>query len=292
MLKNAWINLSFTTKLNILVAVLLLFSLTTGVAYHVLVNRTRDFAAAQASALMLEDYRAKLKDLVDAMSMTLSAAIRGIPDEQEHHRIFTTLIKDSRFFPDHSGYYFIYKAGGTVFVLPTLTDLEGQNIIDRKDQKGNFFIRQLDQISQAGGGYVNYWFNKPGQGVLPKLSYARMIPGTNYWIGTGVYIDDVQQRELGIINQIHKTTRSYLTKLYFALGNSLVVIVVPLIIILVLSITRPLRQLTLVADNFSQGQLNLKVPGLDRNDEIGNLAKALDRLGISVRKAIERLKAR
>ncbi len=291
MLKRLWVNLSFSIKLNILVAILVLFCVATGVAYQVLINQTRDMAVQQASEIMLEDYRTKLKDLVDAMSVTLAASIEGVAEEGRHHQIFTHLIRDSRFFPDRSGYFFIYKRGGTVFVLPTLPDLEGQNIIDKKDQKGNFFIRQLDQASQAGGGYVNYWFNKPGRGTLPKLSYARMIPGTNYWVGTGVYIDDVEKREQGILDKIHDTTKAFLFKLYLALGNSFLVIIVPLVVMVILSITRPLKQLTLVADRYSQGQLDLKVPGQDRNDEIGNLAKALSRLGVSVDKAMARLKS-
>ena len=291
MLKQSWVNLSFSVKLNILVTILVLFCVVTGAAYQLLINQTRDMAAQQASEIMLDDYQSKLKDLVDSMAVTLAASIEGVSEEGRQYQIFARLIRDSRFFPDRSGYYFIYKRGGTVFVLPTLPELEGKNIIDKKDQKGNFFIRQLDQAAQAGGGYVNYWFNKPGKGTLPKLSYARMIPGTDYWIGTGVYIDDVQKREEGIIAQIHDTTSAFLFKLYLALGNSFLVVIVPLVILVILSITKPLKQLTQVADQYSQGRLDLKVPGLDRKDEIGNLANALSRLGVSVDRAIQRLKA-
>jgi methyl-accepting chemotaxis protein len=56
-----------------------------------------------------------------------------------------------------------------------------------------------------------------------------------------------------------------------------------------MTITKPLRELTHVAERYSEGQLDLKVPGLDRQDEIGNLACALERLGTSIRKAMERL---
>ena len=79
-------------------------------------------------------------------------------------------------------------------------------------------------------------------------------------------------------------------KLYLIIGNAFLVIVIPLVIILTKTISRPLRELTEVADRFSKGDLDLKVPGLGRHDEIGNLAKALDRLGTSTRLAMERLK--
>jgi HAMP domain-containing protein len=34
------------------------------------------------------------------------------------------------------------------------------------------------------------------------------------------------------------------------------------------------------------------VPGLDRKDEIGNLARSLERLGLSIKKAMEHLQKR
>ncbi len=281
--------MSITTKILALVAVLVLFTGATATGYHVLVGQVRDMATRQTTEMMLQDYRNELKDLVDAMASTLGAAAAGVKDERETHRIFTSLVKSARFFPDSSGYYFIYKVGGTVFVLPTLPDLEGQNLLDKQDPRGTPFIRQLDQVSQAGGGFVEYWFNKPGKGVLPKLSYARMIPGTGYWVGTGVYIDDVEEKKARVLGEIHSATRSFLWKLYAAVGNGFLVVVVPFVAFLVTSIIRPLRELTAVAESYSMGHLDLPVPGLKRRDEIGSLARALGRLGTSMKKAMQML---
>ncbi len=55
------------------------------------------------------------------------------------------------------------------------------------------------------------------------------------------------------------------------------------------SLTAPIRQLTAVADKYSQGQLDLKITGLDRKDEIGQLSQAIERLGTSIQIAITRL---
>lgn len=284
--------MSIGKKIVALVAVLVLFTGCTAAGYHALVVRVRDMATRHTTEMMLQDYRSELKDLVDGMAATLAAATEGDVDEREVHRIYTGLVKDARFFADGSGYYFIYKLGGTVFVLPTLPELEGQNIIDKQDPKGTPFIRLLDQVARGGGGYVEYWFNKPGKGVLPKLSYARMIPGTGYWIGTGVYVDDVQEKQTRILTEIHGSTSAFLWKLYLVVGNAFLVIVVPLVASLMMTILRPLRELTAVADSYSKGQLDLKVPGVERRDEIGSLARALGRLGVSMRGAMERLQGR
>ena len=282
--------MSIARRIVALVAVLVLFAAATAAGYHQLVGRVRDLATGRTSEMLLEDYRNELRDLVDAMAATLAAAGEGVRDERELHRIYTALVKNARFFPDRSGYYFVYKTGGTVFVLPTLPDLEGQDLIGRVDPRGTPFIRKLDQVAQSGGGYVEYAFDKPGRGVLPKLSYARMIPGTGFWIGTGVYVDDVESRQARILGDIHETTTAYLWKLYLAVGNGFLVVVIPLVVMLVLSVIRPLRQLTAVADAYSQGRLDLEVPGLKRRDEIGSLARALARLGTSIKKAMALLK--
>jgi methyl-accepting chemotaxis protein len=282
--------MSIGRKIAALVAVLVLFTALTAAAYHVLVGRVRDTAIRETTDMLLQDYRTELKDLVDAMAPALAAAAEGVRDEHELHRILGGIVKNARFFPDRSGYYFIYKAGGTVFVLPTLPVLEGQNLLDRLDPRGTPFIRQLDQVARGGGGYVEYRFDKPGRGVLPKLSYARMIPGTSLWVGTGVYVDDVEGRKARILADIRETTTSFLWRLYLGVGNAFLVVVVPLIVLLVLSIIRPLRQLTVVAESYSQGRLELEVPGLKRRDEIGDLARALSRLGTSVKKAMQLLK--
>jgi methyl-accepting chemotaxis protein len=85
-------------------------------------------------------------------------------------------------------------------------------------------------------------------------------------------------------------TRSFLWKLYVALGAAFALIVIPLVLWMTVTVINPLRELTAVAESYSQGQLDLKVPGTERKDEIGSLARALGRLGVSIRKAMERLK--
>lgn len=50
----------------------------------------------------------------------------------------------------------------------------------------------------------------------------------------------------------------------------------------------PIRQLTSVADDLSKGQMDVTISGLNRGDEIGALARAIDRLGTSIRYAMER----
>jgi len=54
--------------------------------------------------------------------------------------------------------------------------------------------------------------------------------------------------------------------------------------------TKPILGLTAVANDISRGKLNLKIAETARNDEIGDLAQAIERMGNSIRLAMERFK--
>ena len=49
------------------------------------------------------------------------------------------------------------------------------------------------------------------------------------------------------------------------------------------NISQSIRQLAEVAETYSRGELNMKIPGTTRRDEIGNLAKAVERMGMGMR---------
>lgn len=72
------------------------------------------------------------------------------------------------------------------------------------------------------------------------------------------------------------------------LGVSLATVII-LALLLAQRLASPIRQLTTTADNLSRGKLDEKVMGTERGDEIGALARAIDRMGVSIRMAFERL---
>ncbi|WP_147818727.1 methyl-accepting chemotaxis protein [Salidesulfovibrio onnuriiensis] len=71
--------------------------------------------------------------------------------------------------------------------------LQGKDLSDLKDVKGNYLIRDLTAIARdKGEGMTSYWWAKPGE-TEPKLkiSYVRFIPSLKLVIGTGAWIDDI-----------------------------------------------------------------------------------------------------
>jgi methyl-accepting chemotaxis protein len=284
-----WKNTKFSIKTTALVSVLIAFAALTGYGFYTLANNVGAMGINHSKETMLQGYKNELKDIVDVMAVSLSSATSGTKRESEVHDIFTTMVKKARFFPDQSGYFFIYKTGGTVFVHAAKPKLEGRNLFNLTDPEGKFLIRELNEVSLSGGGFVQYWWDKPGQGLTKKLSYARMIPGKPYWIGTGVYIDDIEAKEAAINATIGQFSSKFLKKLYVLLAVLFFLVIAPLTIIMIRSIVIPLTKLTYVADQFSRGQLDLDFPDMDRKDEVGKLATALKRLGVSTKMAMEKM---
>jgi len=56
------------------------------------------------------------------------------------------------------------------------------------------------------------------------------------------------------------------------------------------ALTRPINVLIAITEQLSRGQFQDAIPGTGRGDEIGALARAIDRLGVSIRMAMDRLR--
>jgi signal transduction histidine kinase len=45
-------------------------------------------------------------------------------------------------------------------------------------------------MAQSGGGFLEFYWKKAGETEEKlKIGYVEMIPGTNYWIGSGFYLE-------------------------------------------------------------------------------------------------------
>lgn len=283
-----WKNLSFSSKVVTLVIVLILFTVLTGVGYHQMTNKIKVIGVQSAGDEMLAGYKSELKDIVDVMATTLAAATEGMTDEREIIETYHKLSRDVRFFPDESGYFFIYKETVNV-MLPTIPRLEGKDLIDLKDVNGVKPIVGMLKAANAGGGFFEYVWEKPNKGTQPKLSYAKRIANGPFIIGTGVYIDDIQRKEQRISEEMNDVLVSFLMKWFILLALVFFCIILPLIVIMIKSISTPLEKLTEIATDYSKGALDSDIEDTDRKDEIGALSRAIKRLGKSTKIIMKKL---
>ncbi len=82
-----------------------------------------------------------------------------------------TALSDVQF--GDSGYFFMYDKKGVNVFHPMKPSLEGKNLIDLTDPKGNKVIKGLLETAQRGDGYFNFMFEKPGTNeLIDKIGYA------------------------------------------------------------------------------------------------------------------------
>lgn len=92
------------------------------------------------------------------------------------------------------GYFFIYDLQGNSLMHPRQPELVGQNLWELRDANGNLTIQRLLQRARSGGGFERYNWVKPSSNKsAPKLGYVILMPEWGWMMGTGIYMDDVDQ---------------------------------------------------------------------------------------------------
>ena len=92
------------------------------------------------------------------------------------------------------GYFFVYDMAGNNLVHPRQPGLVGQNLLGLKDRSGESPIEKLLEATRSGGGIVRYYWEKPSsQQVAFKLGYVEPVPAWGWMLGTGLYLDDIEQ---------------------------------------------------------------------------------------------------
>jgi two-component system NarL family sensor kinase len=114
-------------------------------------------------------------------------------NEQQAQTLVKQILSNMRFGED--GYFFAYDVDGTALVVAGQEWRIGKNWLDLEDRNGTKLIQGLINKAQGGGGYLNYVFNQPSKGGddAKKIGYSRALDDWQWMIGTGVYIEDIDQ---------------------------------------------------------------------------------------------------
>lgn len=277
-------NMKLGTRLfGILLIVLVFTGGILGFSY-LQMNELRTVATSQTGLSVSTGLREKVQVGTHSMATALGAVVSRVDSPTEREHLLREAVADIRFEEDESGYYFIYR-DTTVITVPPNPALTGQDLGDRADENGVYYVRELAARADEGGGFVEYVFEKPGAGVQPKVSYAQMIPGTDYWIGTGVYADTVAAREAAVATLINERTRRAMVEAAGVVFGFFVLVLLPLVVLLIRSILRPIRELQSVSERVASGDLAVAISTTGR-DEIAELlammATMRDRLALVV----------
>ncbi len=276
------------TRLFAIIVLVLAFTGGIVTFYYVQMQQLGEVASEQTGNAVTEGLEEKVQVGTHSMAIALSEAVSGVEREAQQKEILREAVADIRFEDDESGYYFIYDQT-TVVTVPPSPDLEGEDLRDTADENGVYYVRELYEAAQSGGGFVEYVFEKPGAGIEPKISYAEMIPGTDFWVGTGVYADNVAASQAAVAGQIEDRIRRSVNLSLVAVFGVFGLVIVPAVLLVIRSVVQPISQLQEVAENIEQGKLNGHIETLG-GDEIAHLLSTMDSMRGRLRSVIADVK--
>jgi CBS domain-containing protein len=115
-------------------------------------------------------------------------------------------MNELRYGKEMKDYFWITDMQPKMIMHPYRQDLIGKdlsNYTDSKDRSGKkLFVEFVNLIEKNNEGFLEYlwqWKDDSTQ-LVPKLSYVKAIPEWDWIVGTGIYIDDVEE-EIGKLEQ-------------------------------------------------------------------------------------------
>jgi signal transduction histidine kinase len=86
-------------------------------------------------------------------------------------------------------YVFVFNLSNVCQAHGANSKMAGKDMSDLKDPNGVYIIRSFTQtVKDSTRGWVDYsWTNPVTKKLGSKSSYVERIPGTDYYVGAGIY---------------------------------------------------------------------------------------------------------
>ena len=220
--------------------------------------------------------------VVNELTGIMNQVDKGIITKSEAEVIAADVVRNAKYGTD--GYFWADTREGINVVLLGREEVEGTSRIDLTDTNGNKIIQGFIALIDAEGeGYYDYYFPRPGETeALPKRGYVKLFEPFDWIIGTGNYIDDIDntiaaERE-AMQSQLNMAILTLLGGIAIAL-----VIVITAAFIFSKSISKPILKLSEILNKTS----NLDIVNDDTydyllkyKDETGVIANAVANLRV------------
>ena len=113
-------------------------------------------------------------------------------------------------FENGIGYYFATRFDGVEMLFSDRPEMEGQNLLNLRDTRGQYVIRDMLEIAKRDGeGFYEYHWSKPGAegNDFKKISFIKKFEPWDWIIGTGLYVDDIEdQIKSELLSEISRIT--------------------------------------------------------------------------------------
>jgi methyl-accepting chemotaxis protein len=146
---------------------------------------------------LMEEKRGATKDVLDIAYTLVEAYAHKVDNREmttaEAQKNAIVIIKQLRY--RDNDYFWINDLEPKMVMHPNFPDLDGKNLANDVDPTGkHLFVEMVNIVKERGEGFVNYMWPKPGTTqAVAKLSYVKLFKPWGWIIGSGIYVDDVQE---------------------------------------------------------------------------------------------------
>ena len=191
-------------------------------------------------------------------------------------------------------YFWITDTTPKMIIDPIQPSLNGKDLSSIKDKNGVHLFNEMVKVSTSStnGGLVKYFYSKPGKNKPQlKLSYVKRFKPWNWIIGTGIYVDAIEDQVLKLETETNKRINTIIWQLIIII----LMMIIPISIINIYFINRTVIE---PLNKFEKGLLNFfrylnretsDITLLDNksNDEIGLMSKVINDNIVKTKKAIK-----
>ena len=150
---------------------------------------------------ILASKQAELKNYVEMALSTIAPLYdNGLDDAETKQKVLAAL---GRFSFGSDGYFFVYDRSGRNLMHPRQSELVGKDLWNMTDPNGLPVIQALMHSAESGRGFQRYAWQKPSTGQFAeKLAYVVMLERWGWMLGTGIYLEDVDQAILQVRKEV------------------------------------------------------------------------------------------
>ncbi|WP_342545495.1 cache domain-containing protein [Lysinibacillus sp. FSL K6-4013] len=174
-------------------------------------------------------------------------------------------------------YFYAFQDSGMVETHPSL---EGKNISDLQTEDGRYFVREMIEAANAGGGYVRYDWALPSNPdiVAPKITYVEKDKHWGWIIAAGTYEMDFNAGT----NKV----------LYYTLGMTILATIIGVSLFWFFSgrMTTYIRKIMVITSDIAKGKLTGDDIPVTTEDELGILASNVNNMKHSLHEMVNNTK--
>jgi methyl-accepting chemotaxis protein len=184
-------------------------------------------------------------------------------------------IAQLRYGPKGKDYFWINDMGPKMIMHPIKPELDGKDLSGSQDPNGKkLFVEFVNVCRDKGEGFVDYMWPMPGHDdPVPKLSYVKLFEPWGWIVGTGIYLDDVEQAVKYKETEIKAAVAAQRNGL---IGTILALLALTAVGVAYISrrVTRPIVTASEMLKDIAQGEGDLtRRLEVTSADEVGEMAK-------------------